>query len=403
MEFDFETWYDRKGMDAIAVDSIGDEKSHAPAAPKEGVEAIPMWVADMNFATCPSVTEAINKRTAHPLFGYFEPREEYFSSVIRWQKERFGVENTDREQIGYENGVLGGVVSALRAVCAEGESVLLHSPYYIGFYKTLRINGFQTVLSGLKRDAKGVWHMDYEDMEKKIAGQNVRAVVFCSPHNPTGRVWESWELKEALAIFERHHVWIVSDEIWADITLNGHRHIPLRSVNEYAASHTVSLYAVSKTFNLAGLVGSYHIIPDERLRERQDREAKKTMYNSMNVLSMAALIGAYTDTGARWVDELCQVLSGNINFAYDFIEEHFPGISCFKPEGTYMLFLQCEPWCAEHKKTRQELLKRGTDEGVAWQDGGPFGDPFGIRMNLALPRRKLEEALLRLDAVLNIP
>jgi cystathionine beta-lyase len=199
-----------------------------------------------------------------------------------------------------------------------------------------------------------------------------------------------------MEIFEKHHVWVVSDEIWSDLLLNGHRHTPTQSVSSWARSHTAAFYAPSKTFNLAGLVGSYHIIYNDWLRERQMKEASLCEYNSMNVLSMHALIGAYTDTGADWTAQLCRVLSENVNYAYDFIMENADGVTLQKPEGTYMLFLQCEDWCRKHGKTIDELLKGGTDVGVAWQDGRLFNDPFGIRMNLALPRRTVEEAFRRL-------
>ena len=197
-------------------------------------------------------------------------------------------------------------------------------------------------------------------------------------------------------IFERHDVWVVSDEIWSDLLLNGHRHTPTQSAGEYARNHTAAFYAPSKTFNLAGLVGSYHIIYHDWLRERQAKEASLPDYNTMNVMSMHALIGAYRPEGREWVDQLCGVLSENINFGFEFIRRHFDGVTLQKPEGTYMLFLHCEDWCRKHGKTIDELQKAGTDVGVAWQDGRLFGDPWGIRMNLALPLPRVQEAFERL-------
>ena len=394
MTYDFDTMPERHGMDAIAVDGIG--QPGAPAGPKEGFSAIPMWVADMNFPTCPAITDAIIRRTQHPLFGYFEPTEAYYSSILRWQRERNGVNGLEPRHIGYENGVLGGVISTLNMLCSRGDTVLLQSPTYIGFTHVLENNGYRIILNPLKRDADGVWRLDYEDMEKKIREHRIHATIFCNPHNPCGRVWEKEEILRAMEIFEKHRVWVVSDEIWSDLLLNGHHHTPTQSVSPWARSHTAAFYAPSKTFNLAGLVGSYHIIYDDWLRERQMKEASLCEYNSMNVLSMHALVGAYTDTGADWVAQLCRVLSENVNDAYDFIVENFDGVTLQKPEGTYMLFLRCEDWCRKHGKTIDELLKRGTDVGVAWQDGRLFNDPFGIRMNLALPRHMVTEAFRRL-------
>ena len=395
MKYDFETLPDRRGKDAIAVDAIG--TPGAPAGPKEGFDAIPMWVADMNFVACPAIQEAIIRRTEHPAFGYFSPSAEYYRSIIRWQEKRNGVRGLEKKHIGYENGVLGGVISTLNVLCSKGGMVLLQSPTYIGFTHVLENNGYRIVRNPLVRDAEGTWRLDYEDMERKIVENKVHATIFCNPHNPCGRVWEAEEIRRAMEIFEKHRVWVVSDEIWSDLLLDGHRHTPTQSVSEYARSHTAALYAPSKTFNLAGLVGSYHIIYDDWLRERQEKEASLSAYNSMNVLSMHALVGAYSPEGEEWVDELCEVLSGNVRYAYDRIRADWPGVSLQKPEGTYMLFLHCEDWCREHGKTMDELQEMGTDVGVAWQDGRMFGDPWGIRMNLALPFHRVKEAFDRLD------
>ena len=395
MKYDFETLPDRRGKDAIAVDAIG--TPGAPAGPKEGFDAIPMWVADMNFVACPAIQEAIIRRTEHPAFGYFSPSAEYYRSIIRWQEKRNGVRGLEKKHIGYENGVLGGVISTLNVLCSKGGTVLLQSPTYIGFTHVLENNGYRIVRNPLVRDAEGTWRLDYEDMERKIVENKVHATIFCNPHNPCGRVWEAEEIRRAMEIFEKHGVWVVSDEIWSDLLLDGHRHTPTQSVSEYARSHTAALYAPSKTFNLAGLVGSYHIIYDDWLRERQEKEASLSAYNSMNVLSMHALVGAYSPAGEEWVDELCEVLSGNVRYAYDRIRADWPGVSLQKPEGTYMLFLHCEDWCREHGKTMDELQEMGTDVGVAWQDGRMFGDPWGIRMNLALPFHRVKEAFDRLD------
>ena len=395
MRFDFETMPERHGMDSVAVDGIG--HPFAPAGPKEGFDAIPMWVADMNFPTCPAVTEAVIRRAEHPLFGYFDPSDAYFDSIIRWQRNRNGVTGLEKKHIGYENGVLGGVISTLNAVCSRGDAVLLHTPAYIGFTHVLENNGYRIVHNPLIQDEKGVWRLDYADMERKIAENDIRAAVFCNPHNPCGRVWTREEIRKAMDIFEKYGVWVVSDEIWSDLLLDGSRHTPVQSVSDYARSHTAAFYAPSKTFNLAGLVGSYHIIYDDMLRKRQAKEASLSVYNAMNVLSMHALIGAYSAEGEAWVDELRAVLSENVGYGYGFIRDRFPGITVRKPEGTYMLFLHCEEWCAKHGRTLDDLLKAGTDVGVAWQDGRPFCDPWGIRMNLALPLHKVREAFGRLD------
>ncbi len=396
MNYDFTTVMDRRGKDAVAIDGLG-TPGFAPDAPKEGFDAIPMWVADMNFATVPTIPEAIIERAKHPAYGYFFPREEYFQSIIRWQETRNGVTGLTKEHIGYENGVLGGVISALNVLCSKGDHVLLHSPTYIGFTGSLTNNGYHIVHSPMVLDENGVYRMDFADMEKKITENKIHATVFCSPHNPCGRVWERWEVEQAMELFRKHDVMVVSDEIWSDIILNGHKHVPTQSVSDDARNRTVAVYAPSKTFNLAGLVGSYHIIYNKILRERIEKESSLPHYNDMNVLSMHALIGAYKPEGHVWVDELCQTLSGNINFACDYIRQHFDGVSVSKPEGTYMLFLDCTKWCETHGKTIDEVQKAGWDVGVAWQDGRMFHGPCHIRMNLALPLSRVQEAFDRLN------
>ena len=397
MQYDFTSLIDRRGKDALAVDELGSGKGHAPAAPKEGFDAIPMWVADMNFATVPTVPQALAQRASHPLYGYFAPSDDYFSSIINWQQQRNGVTALTRECIGYENGVLGGVVSALNVICSRGGKVLLHSPTYIGFTKALSNNGYDIVLSPMTRDEAGVWRMDFEDMEEKLRTQNIHAAVFCSPHNPCGRVWERWELERAMALFEKYDVTVVSDEIWSDIILEGNRHIPTQSVSQWARQNTVALYAPSKTFNLAGLVGSYHIIYNKRLRDRVEKESSLSHYNEMNVLSMHALIAAYRPEGQEWLEHLRRVLTANVDYACGYIKDHFPGVEASRPQGTYMLFADCTEWCKTHGKTIDEVEKACWDVGVALQDGRAFHGPCHLRINLALPFSRVQEAFERLD------
>ncbi len=397
MTYDFQSIVDRHGQDALAVDGPGKRSGSAPDAPQDGFDFIPMWVADMNFPVLHTIQDAIIARAREPHFGYFMPRDEYFDEIIQWHERRHGVTGLKPEHIGYENGVLGGVISTLRSFMAPGDAVLLHSPTYIGFTSSIENAGFRIVLSPLVRDEQGVWRMDFDDMERKLASNKIHAAVFCSPHNPCGRVWERWEIERAMELYQRYDCVVVSDEIWSDIVMPGHTHIPTQSVSEDARNRTVALYAPSKTFNLAGLVGSYHIIYNDYLRDRETATASKAHYNEMNVLSMHALIGAYQPEGYVWVDELCETIDQNISFACSYIAEHFEGVDVARPEGTYMLFLDCSGWLAAHGKDIDWLQKAGWRVGVGWQDGRPFHGPQAIRMNLALPLARVQEAFDRLD------
>ena len=391
MGYDFTTILRRQ--DAVAAEEI----PIPGAAVREGFSRIPMWVADMSFATAPSIPEAIIRRAEHPTYGYFSPTDAYYNAILTWQRERNGVQGLEREHIGYANGVLGGVMAAMSVLCSQGDSVLLHSPTYIGFTQVLRSSGYHIVHSPLRRDGEGVWRMDLADMERRIADNRIHTAILCSPHNPSGRVWERWELEEAMALFERYEVRVISDEIWSDLLLDGRRHTPTQSVSAYAREHTAAFYAPSKTFNLAGLVGSYSIIYGAWLRERTARAADLSHFNSMNVLSMHALTGGYSPEGAAWLEELLAVLSENARWACAYIAEHFPGVEAVRPQGTYMLFLDCAGWLERRGRTLDQLLRAGVEVGVIWQDGRDFEGPTHIRLNLALPKSLLEEAFHRLD------
>ena len=391
MNYDFTTVMDRRGHDLLATDVI----PHEGVTVREGVTAIPMWIADMSFPTAPAVTEAIEERLRFPNFGYFSQSKEYYQAIIDWHRKRKQTENLSVEQIGYENGVLGGVSAAIRAFTSPGERILLHAPTYVGFTHVLENLGRPAVHSRLIRDEHGIWRMDFEDMDRKLKENRIHLAIFCSPHNPTGRVWERRELEQAMAVYAANHCVVISDEIWSDILMPGVRHIPTQSVSADAKTRTIAFYAPSKTFSLAGLIGSYHVVYDPLLRDRLRHEGDLTHYNSQNVLSMAALTGAYRN-GADWVDELCAVLEGNLRFACDFIRKEFPGVHVMMPQGTYMLFLDCGEWCVSHGVSIRELQHRGVRAGVIWQNGESFLWPDSIRMNLALPFSLVEESMLRL-------
>ena len=396
MKYDFTSIIDRHGKDAIAVDMVGLPGSPYPA-PKEGFDVIPMWVADMNFATVPTIVDAMIERAKHPAYGYFTPRAEYFDAIIAWQKNRNGVEGLEPKHIGYANGVLGGVVAAANVLCSRGDNILVHAPTYVGFTHSLGNLGYNLVHSYLVQDEAGIWRMDFEDMEKKIVEKKIHTAIFCSPHNPCGRVWERWEIEKAMELFRKHDVFVISDEIWSDLTLGDHKHIPTQSVSEDAKMRTAAMYAPSKTFNLAGLVGSYSIVYNQWLKDRIDKEISLSHTNAMNVLSMYALIGGYKPEGYEWVDELRQVLTGNVDWACDYIAAHFEGVRVSKPQGTYMLFVDCTEWCEKHGKTIGEVQKACYDVGVVIQDGRQFHGPCHIRMNQALPLSRVQEAFHRLD------
>ena len=392
MSYDFTSLLDRTGRDSLATDRI----PFADATVDEGFDSIPMWIADMSFPVAPCVDKAIRERMTMPNYGYFPLSDAYFQSIIDWHARRKGVTDICKEDIGYENGVLGGVASAVQAFTAPGEKILLHSPTYVGFTHTLEDLGRPIVHSPLVRDEEGIWRMDFADMDAKIKENGIHFAIFCSPHNPSGRVWERWEIEKAMEVYAANDCIVVSDEIWSDIIMPGYKHIPTQSVSADAKERTIAFYAPSKTFSLAGLVGSYHVIYNPYLRDRVVRQGVMSHYNDCNVLSMHALIGAYSEEGHAWADEMIAVISENLNYACDFIRDNFPGVRVMRPQGTYMLYLDCANWLKDHDISIRELQMRGVRCGVIWQNGEDFIWPDTIRMNFALPKSRAVEAMNRL-------
>lgn len=396
-QYDFTTILDRVHHDSIAADLPALQKGNFAIERNPTYSILPMWVADMNFAVPPELIERLQQRLTHPTFGYFQLSDEYYDAIIQWQKHQHQWD-VDAQAIGYEHGVLGGVVNAINVLASKGDHILVHSPTYVGFTNSLENQGYHLVLSPLVLDKENIYRMDYQDMEEKIIANHIHVAILCSPHNPTGRVWEKEELEKAYALFEKHHVFVISDEIWSDFILYGHHHIPSLTINEYAKEHTVSFYAPSKTFNLAGLVGSYHIVLNSWLKDRIQKEASLTHYNNINVLSMHALIGAYQN-GSQWLVQLLHVLEENMNLVENWVNQH-SGISLSKPQGTYLMWIHFDEYLKKHHQSMHDLLQKFYTYGVYVSDGGPFHDACCIRMNVALPTACLIDALQRIDQCL---
>lgn len=397
MKYDFTTVIDRSKANAMAVDGLGLIPGIFPEKPQNGFDSIPLWIADMSFATVPSVSKAIQERASHPLYGYIMPPPQFHEQIIWWHETRNGITWLKPEHINYVNGVIGGVIAAAQVLCTPGETILIHSPIYNGFERGLCNAGYKFEYSPLVEDEHGIMRMNFADMEQRIREHNIHTLVFCHPHNPCGRVWEYDELKQMMDLCEKYDVYVISDEIWSDLITPGHRHIPLQSVSPEAKQRVIALYALGKTFNLSGMMAGYFIIYNKRLSDMINRQADMTFFNEMHVLSLPAFLGAYTPEGAEWVDELMQVISDNMDYVMERFSHH-KGIKCTKPQATYMLFVDFSEWCYNHGKTVSELATEGCHIGVSWQDGRVFGDPHCIRMNLALPRPLLEKALDRLDS-----
>ena len=383
--YDFTSFIDRRGQDADAVDDV--------KGVMEGYDIIPMWVADMSFPTAPPVLDAVRSRLEKPHFGYFSPRDEWYDSIIRWHKSRNKIKYK-KQYISYISSVLGAMVACYEAFTNPGDYIMTHKPRYTG-YSTIEGCGRRSLFTDLKRDEKGIWRMDFDDIESQIIRNHVRVFALCSSHNPTGRVWEKRELQNLVDICRRHGTIIVSDEIWSDITLKGSAHTPILALDG-ADEIAAALYSVTKTFSLAGIRGAYSVIPNPDIRTKINSVLNKTMLNMMNTLSMYAMIGAYSEAGEEWLNQLLDVLTENVSIAYDRLSAH-SGITLMKPEGTYLLY----PYVGEWEKSRgvdhETLIRRGVERGVIWINGDGFGVPDTIRINAAVPKSKVIEAFDRLD------
>ena len=380
MKYDFTTLLNRKGHDALALDVL----------PIKDVEVdpnfstIPMWVADMNYPVFENIQKQMIERINEPHFGYFEMPEDYYKAIQFWQKETHGID-VEKEAIGYENGVLGILSSALEAFSASGEPILVQSPCYIGFIHTLNNLGRKIIDSPLKKEDN--WAMDYEDIEKKIIKHNIHFAIFCSPHNPTGRVWKKEELKQLFEICRAHQVYIISDEIHQDLVFGENKHIPSLSTGEYD-DIMVSIVAASKTFNIAGAQNSMVIIPDEKLQEKWDAYVKGNRVLGGNAFGYVAAQAAYTG-GNEWLTLVLDQIEENYQYLKAELAEKLPEAVVTPLEGTYLCWINLEAYVSadEMKEVIQKKCRLAVDFGD-WFGGEGFGT--FIRMNLATSKENVE-------------
>lgn len=358
---------------------------------------IPMWIADMDFATPDCVIDAIKSRCDHPIFGYFEPAQPFYDAINKWHNTRYDVEyKIENKNILYENSVLGAVASFISAYTLPAEALLVNSSVYPGFQNTIANLGRKTCNSPLILDENGIYRMDFEDMEQKIVEQKLTTFIFCSPHNPTGRVWERWEIEKVVKMCDKYDLKLLSDEIWADfIMTDKSKHIPTQTISSRAKEITMAVYAPSKTFNLAGLVAGYSVIFNETMLSRISKFAFSTHYNEPNVLSCHALVGAY-EHGAEWVDEMNKYIRANQEYIAQYINENFDGVSTYLPEGTYLLWLDF----SKHTRNFDELFKEMIEIGILPNSGDAYLAKNFMRLNLACPRVYCEQALERLSKIL---
>ncbi len=384
----FDQVFERRGHDATKWDY--------PLFVKDNKDIVPMWVADMDFRTPDCIVDAMAKRLEHHAFGYFKIPQAYFDGIAKWQKERYGVDGVTADQVDYQNGVLGGVSSFVEAYSLPGDWILLNDTCYTGFQSTIANRGRNIVYSPVKETADG-WALDIEDMEKKIIEKKPPIMIFCNPHNPTGHVWSKEEMIAVVELCDKYGMLICSDEIWADFQTGGHKHVPLHTCCPRAKEIVFSMYAPSKTFNLAGLQGSYSVCWNPAMKARVAKAAVASHYNAANVLSVHAAIGAYNgDEGAQYVDAMNAYIRESQIWLKKELETNIPGLRIHLPDATYLLWVNFEDYCKQKGCEFQEVLDKVTAKGVIPNDGRTFHGATHLRLNLACPRSQVEECAKRM-------
>ena len=374
--YDFDSITDRNTPDDIKYEKVN------------GIDdLIPMWVADMDFKSPPEVIDALVRTASEGIYGYSEADKTYDDAVINWMRRRFDWEVTS-DQILKLPGVVLAISYAVRVLTDEADHVMIFEPVYGPFRRCVEGNGRPLTALQLK-NADGRYEIDYDEMEARIVEDDVKLLIWCSPHNPGGRVWTEDELRTVADICKRHGVFIVSDEIHADLTLYGHKHIPMAKV---AGNECVVLTAPTKTFNIAGIQAANIISSNTDILRRIDREAVTTGAYGLGKMGISATRAAYT-YGEPWLDALISYLESNIGLLREELKD--TDLKMMEPEGTYLVWIDCSAYGDISRK----LL---TKAHVRVSEGSFFGKDYEnyIRLNLACPRSVLKEALRRIKEVL---
>ncbi|MDO5649312.1 MAG: MalY/PatB family protein [Gallicola sp.] len=387
MKYNFNEVINRRGTDCLKYDFAVERGK------PEGV--LPLWIADMDFQAPPLVLERLSDLVNHGIFGYSDSKADYVLVLKDWFERRFQW-NIQEEWLIKTPGIVFAIAAAIHAFTEEGEAVLIQQPVYYPFSETILENERKLVNSPLVRRGDR-YEIDFEDFEEKIIQEKVKLFIFCSPHNPVGRVWKEEDLKRIGEICLNHGVIVVSDEIHCDFVYPGHKHRVFASISKEISDITITCTAPSKTFNIAGLQISNIFIENPLLREKIKKAIGKTGYSQVNQIGLAACQAAY-EGGEEWLEELKLYLKENVNYARDFLKDHLPKVKLIEPEGTYLLWLDFKAYNLTEKEREDLILKKA---GL-WLDSGSMFGPDGEgyeRINIACPRPVLDKALHQLKEV----
>ncbi|MFK2826542.1 MalY/PatB family protein [Bacillus sp. B190/17] len=363
-----------------------------------GVEdALPMWVADMDFEAPDAVKEAVKEQADHGVYGYTAIPDSTREAIKDWMTNRHGW-MIDPNWLLFNHGVVPSLGAAIEALTDLGDSVLLQSPVYTPFFDMIERSGRLVVNNELVL-RNNRYEIDFEDLEEKLSREEVKLFLLCSPHNPGGRVWTKTELTTIAELCLKHDVWIVSDEIHSDLTAEPHKHIPIASLSGDIQNIVITCIAPSKTFNLAGLQASAIVVSNKELRAKLQKVLAKQGFFTLNMMGIAAMEAAYRE-GGPWLDEAIEYIRGNIRLVNEFIERELPELTVIEPEGSYLVWIDCRKLGLSDEDLMKRLLLKGKlalGQGSKYRSGG---EGF-MRMNIACPRSTVEDGLMRLKTALS--
>lgn len=383
MEYDFSRPTERRGTDSYKWDS----------APETDI--IPLWVADMDFETFPAITEALQRRVAHGIFGYTRVPEAYYEAVCNWFGKRHGW-HINREDIIYTSGVVPAVSAVIKALTLPGDQVIVQGPVYNCFFSSIRNNGCETVSNSLIYNKEELrYEIDFDDLERKLAHERARLMLICNPHNPGGRVWTRDELTRVAELCHKYGVRVVSDEIHCELTLYDNEYVPFGSLPDELSHGSITCCSPSKAFNTAGLQIANIVCRDAEVRNRIDRAININEVCDVNPFGVIALQAAYSDEGYEWLTQLRAYISSN----YDLLRERFarelPKCKVMRMEGTYLAWVDCTQLHLSSDEIEEMLMH----ENKVWVNAGSMYGTEGaafIRINMACTSELLNEGITRI-------
>lgn len=355
-------------------------------------DLIPLWIADMDFPTAPEIVDALAKRIQHPIYGYTATPDSFWNAIINWLKRRHNL-NVERQELAFVPGVVRGLGYAINFFTRPGDKIVIQPPVYPPFRRITEGNNRIVVENPLRRVEDGLYEMDFDNLEKIFATERPRMMILCNPHNPGGVQWDASTLRTLAALAKKHNVIVLNDEIHADLMLRGMRHIPFASVSPEAADVAITFGAPSKTFNIPGLVCSWMFIKNPELRRQFFNWMEVNEFSTPTMLAITGAEAAY-NFGEPWLAELIDYIDGNITAVENFFAEKLPQIKPLRPHASFVVWLDCRNLGLDATQLENKFI----DAGLALNAGHTFGSQGAgyMRLNVAMPRKKLIDALSRL-------